>query len=88
MANFVQNDISLLIFFFFFSQPVYYVLDATKQSIPGKSKEMRERWAGVDKNIGIKMCWKLVDDVSEEIIVDLLFILQLNPVQPTYKLIL
>ena len=29
---------------------------------------MRARWAGVDKNIGTKMCWKLVDDNSGEII--------------------
>ena len=37
MANFVQNDISQLIFFFFW-QPVYYLLDADEQSFPGKSK--------------------------------------------------
>ena len=29
---------------------------------------MRARWAGVDENIGSKMCLKLVDDNSEEII--------------------
>ena len=29
---------------------------------------MRARWAGVDENIGTKMCWKLVDDNSGEII--------------------
>ena len=27
---------------------------------------MRARWASVDKNIGTKMCWKLVDDNSGE----------------------
>ena len=67
MANFVQNDISPLIFFYFW-QPVYYLLDAEEQSFPGKSKEMRARWAGIDENIGTKMCWKLVDDNSGEII--------------------
>lgn len=67
MASLVQNDISLLIFFFFW-QPVYYPLDADEQSFPGKSKEMRARWAGVDEKIGTKMCWKLVDDSSGEII--------------------
>ena len=29
---------------------------------------MGARWAGVDENIGAKMCWKIVDDVSGEII--------------------
>ena len=67
MANFVQNDISPLIFFYFW-QPVYYLLDAEEQSFPGKSKEKRARWAGIDENIGTKMCWKLVDDDNGEII--------------------
>ena len=40
IAKFVQNDISPLIFFYFW-QPVYYLLDAEEQSFPGKSKEMR-----------------------------------------------
>ena len=40
----------------------------SEQSFPGKSKKMRARWAGVDENIGPKMCWKLVNDVSREII--------------------
>ena len=66
MANFLQNDISPLIFFFW--QSVYYFLDADEQSFPGKSKEMRARWASVDENIGTKMCWKLVDYNSGEII--------------------
>ena len=67
MANFVQNDISPLIFFFSW-QSVYYLLDADKQSFLGKSKEMRAGYAGVDENIGTKMCWKLVNDNSGEII--------------------
>ena len=29
---------------------------------------MRARWVGVDENISTKMCWKLVDDNSGEII--------------------
>ena len=29
---------------------------------------MRAQWAGVDKNIGRKMCWKLVDNNRGEII--------------------
>ena len=67
IANFAQNDISPLIFFFFW-QPVYYLLDPTEQYFPGKSKQMRARWAGIDENIGTKMCWKLVDDANGEII--------------------
>ena len=67
MANFAQNDISPLIFFFFWQQ-VYYLLDATEKSCPGISKEMRARWVGAGENIGTMMCWKLVDDVSGKII--------------------
>ena len=67
MANFVQNDISPLIFFFFW-QPVYYLLDIDEQLFPGKSKEMRAQWVSIDENIGTKMCWKLVGDNSGEII--------------------
>ena len=33
-----------------------------------ESKEMRARWAGIDESIGTKMCWKLVDDNSGEIV--------------------
>ena len=29
---------------------------------------MRARWAEIDENIGTKMCWKLVDDVSGELV--------------------
>ena len=29
---------------------------------------MRARWASVDENIGTKICWKLVEDNSGEII--------------------
>ena len=57
MAYFAVNDISpLLFFFFFFWQPVCYLLDATELSFPGKSKEMRARWAGVSENIELIMC--------------------------------
>ena len=52
---------------------------------------MRARWAGVDENMGAKMCWKLVDDVSGEIICrsTICFAiepgtanLQVNPIEP------
>ena len=33
-----------------------------------KSKKKRARWAGVDKKIGAKMCYKLVDDETGKII--------------------
>lgn len=40
---------------------------------------MRARWAGVDENIGPKMCWKLVDDVSGEIIYRSIICLAIEP---------
>ena len=67
MANFVQNDISPLIFFFFW-QPVYYLLDAEEQSFLGRAEKMRTHWVGIDESIGTNMCWTLVDDNSGEII--------------------
>ena len=67
MASFAQNDISPLLFFYFW-EPIYYLLDATEQSFPGKSKKKRGRWAGVSEDIGPKMCFKIVDDDSGEII--------------------
>ena len=60
MACFAHNDISMLLNFYFW-QPVYYLLVPEDQSVGVKSKEKRARWAGVDKNIGAKMCYKLVD---------------------------
>ena len=53
---------------FYFWQPVYYLLDPTEQSFGVQSKEKRARWAGVDEQIGAKMCYKLVDDESGKII--------------------
>ena len=53
MASFIMNDISPLLFFYFW-QPVHYLLDATEQSFPGKSKESRGRWAGISGYIGHK----------------------------------
>ena len=86
MVNFVQNDINPLIFFFFW-QPVYYLLDADEQSFPGKSKEMHAKWVGIDENIGTKICWKLVDDNSREIICRSTIRSAIDLVQLTYKLI-
>ena len=67
MAYFAHNDICMLLNFYFW-QPVYYLLDPTKQSFGVQSKEKRARWAGVDEQIGAKMCYKLVDDESGAII--------------------
>ena len=67
MACFAQNDISPLLFFFFW-QPLHYLLDASEQSFPVKSKKIRARWARVDEKICAKMCWKLVDNVRGELI--------------------
>ena len=67
MACFAHNDISMLLNFYFW-QPVYYLLDPTEQSFGVQSKEKRARWAGVDEQIGAKMCYKLVDDKTGKII--------------------
>ena len=62
-----MNDISPLLFFYFW-QPVYYLLDAQEQSFPGKSKELRGRWAGISEHIDHKMTFKIItDDTGEEI---------------------
>ena len=53
MASFEMNDISPLLFFYFW-QPIYYLLDITEQSFLGKSKELRGRWAGVAEHVGHK----------------------------------
>ena len=53
---------------FYFWQPVYYLIDPTAQSFGVISKEKRARWAGVDEQIGAKMCYKLVDDETGKII--------------------
>ena len=67
MTCFAHNYFSMLLDFYFL-QPVYYLLDPIYQSSPGKSKEMRVRWANMDRSIVAKMWYKLVDDDSEKII--------------------
>ena len=67
MACFVHNDIGMLLNFYFW-QPVYYLLDSIEQLFGVKSKEKRARWAGVDKQIEAKMCYKLFDDETGKII--------------------
>ena len=47
---------------------MYFLLDPTDQSFGVKSKEKRACWAGVDKKIGAKMCYKLVDGETGKII--------------------
>ena len=63
MACIAFNDIIMLLNFYFW-QPVYYLLYPEDQSFGVKSKEKPARWAGVDEEIGSKMCYKLVDDES------------------------
>ena len=47
---------------------MYYLLDPENQSFGVKSKDKRARCAGVDKMIGVKMCYKRVDDESGKIV--------------------
>ena len=67
MAYFAHNDISILLNFYLW-QPVYYILDLEDQSFGVKSTEKSARWAGIDEKIGIKMCYKLVNDKSRKIV--------------------
>jgi len=62
-----MTDVSPLLHFAFW-QPVYFLLDEKEQSFPGKSKELRDHWAGISEHIGHKMTYKLItDDTGEEI---------------------
>jgi hypothetical protein len=43
-------------------------MDESKQSFPGKSKELHGRWVGISEYIGDKMTYKIItDDTGEEI---------------------
>ena len=86
MACFTHNDISVLLNFYFW-QPVYYLLDSTDQSFGVKSKEKKARWAGVNENIGDKMCYKLVNDESGKIGRRFSFVLLLSLALLTFELI-
>ena len=90
MCCFAQNDISMLLNFYFW-QPVYYLIDPEDQSFSVKSREKRVRWTGVDENIGAKICYKLVDEESGKIICRSVIqstteadtaILQIDPIKP------
>ena len=90
MACFTHNDINMLLNFHFW-QPVYYFLDPEDQSFGVKSKEKRARWAGIDKKIGAKMCYKFVDDESGKIVYQSVIIsatepgtsnLHIDPIKP------
>ena len=67
MCCFAKNDISMLLNFYFW-QPVYYLVDPDDHSFSKTSCKKRARWAGVDEQIGAKMCYKLVDEENGKII--------------------
>jgi hypothetical protein len=48
-----MTDISPLLYFYFW-EPVYFLMDESEQSFPGKSKELRGRWVGISEHIGDK----------------------------------
>jgi hypothetical protein len=55
-----MTDISPLLYFYFW-EPVYFLMDEKEQSFPVKSKELRGRW------VGDKMTYKIItDDTGEE----------------------
>jgi hypothetical protein len=67
VTTFLMTDISPLLYFYFW-QPVYILEDKSKQSFPGKSKELRGRWVGISEHIGGKMTYKIItDDTGEEV---------------------
>jgi hypothetical protein len=67
VATFLMTDISPLLYFYFW-QPVYFLVDESEQHFPGKSKELRGRWVGISEHIGNKMTYKIItDDTGEEV---------------------
>jgi hypothetical protein len=66
VATFLMTDISPLLNFYFW-EPVYFLMDESEQSFPGKSKELCGRWVGISEHIGNKMTYKIItDDTGEE----------------------
>jgi hypothetical protein len=62
-----MTDISPLLYFYFW-QPVYFLVDKSEQHFPGKSKELCDRWVGISEHIGNKMTYKITtDDTREEV---------------------
>jgi hypothetical protein len=62
-----MTDISPLLYFYFL-EPVYFLMDESEKSFPGKFKELRGRWVGISEHIGSKMTYKIItDDTGEEI---------------------
>jgi hypothetical protein len=67
VATFLMTDISPLLYFYFW-QPVYFLVDESEQHFPGKSKELRDIWVGISEHIGNKMTYKITtDDTGEEV---------------------
>jgi hypothetical protein len=60
-----NNDISPMLYFSFY-ELVYYLVDET--TFPSESKELRGRWAGVSKNVGHFMTYKILTDDTHWII--------------------
>ena len=63
IATFQMTDISPLLYFYFW-EPVYYLVDESEQHFPSKSKEMRGRWVGISEHIGNKMTYKIISDTT------------------------
>jgi hypothetical protein len=67
VATFLMADISPLLYFYFW-QPVYFLVDESEQHFPGKSKELRGRWVGISEHISNKMTYKIItDNTGEEV---------------------
>jgi hypothetical protein len=67
VATFLITDISPLLYFYFL-QPVYFLVDESEHHFPGKSKELPGRWVGISEHIGNKLTCKIItDDTGEEV---------------------
>jgi hypothetical protein len=65
VATLLKTDISPLLYFYFW-QPVYFLVDESEQHFPGKSKELCGRWVGISEHIGNKMAYKIITDDTGE----------------------
>jgi hypothetical protein len=67
VATFLMTDISPLLYFYFW-QPVYFLVNESEYQLPGKSKELSGRCVGISERIGKKMTYKIItDDTGEEV---------------------
>ena len=60
------RDVSPLLQFSFWD-PVYYLIDASERTFPGKSEEKRGRWLGILENIGAPMTFVVNQTIEKAV---------------------